>query len=408
MMHDKPRARHDLEFIPFDHEGQPTILVRDRLEIVPWGTGIPQGLLPVMALMDGRRSLAEVAAAVTEAQGGREVTEGDVAGLVKQLDAAGLMDSPGYRERKAAIAAAFEAAPRRETVFAGQAYPDAGDELAAYLDALLAEAPEASHALGPIKAVIAPHIDPEAGRAAYAAAYAALGAAIKAAAPKRVIVLGVGHQIIDGLYCLTDKAFATPLGDVAADADVVAKLRAAGGRSVDASSLPHKAEHSVEFQAVFLRRLLGDTPFTMVPILCGSPAGVLAAPTRQAFREYAGPFLDALAEIAAAPDTLIVAGVDFCHIGGKFGHAEPAEALEEAALNHDRALLAALAAGDVDAFWAESERVGDAYNVCGLSALATLAEILPPSSMTLLAHDIMRETPTLSAVSFAAAAFCPK
>ena len=408
MTHDKPRARHDLEFIPFDHEGQPTILVRDRLEIVPWGTGIPQGLLPVMALMDGRRSLAEVAAAVTEAQGGREVTEGDVAGLVKQLDAAGLMDSPGYRERKAAIAAAFEAAPRRETVFAGQAYPDAGDELAAYLDAVLAEAPEASQALGPIKAVIAPHIDPEAGRAAYAAAYAALGAAIKAAAPKRVIVLGVGHQIIDGLYCLTDKAFATPLGEVAADADVVAKLRAAGGRSVDASSLPHKAEHSVEFQAVFLRRLLGDTPFTMVPILCGSPAGVLDAPTRQAFREYAGPFLDALAEIAAAPDTLIVAGVDFCHIGGKFGHAEPAEALEEAALNHDRALLAALAAGDVDAFWAESERVGDAYNVCGLSALATLAEILPPSSMTLLAHDIMRETPTLSAVSFAAAAFCPK
>jgi len=408
MMHDKPRARHDLEFIPFDHEGQPTILVRDRLEIVPWGTGIPQGLLPVMALMDGRRSLADVAAAVTEAQGGREVTEGDVAGLVKQLDEAGLMDSPRYRERKAAIAAAFEAAPRRETVFAGQAYPDAGDELAAYLDALLAEAPEPGHALGPIKAVIAPHIDPEAGRAAYAAAYAALGVAIKAAAPKRVIVLGVGHQIIDGLFCLTDKAFATPLGDVAADAEAAQKLRTAGGEAVDASSLPHKAEHSVEFQAVFLRRLLGDTPFAMVPILCGSPAGVLDAPTRQAFRNYAGPFLDALAEIAAAPDTLIVAGVDFCHIGGKFGHAEPAESLEEAALAHDRALLAALAAGDAEAFWAESERVGDAYNVCGLSALATLAEILPPSSMTLLAHDIMRETPTLSAVSFAAAAFCPK
>lgn len=408
MTHDKPRARHDLEFIPFDHEGQPTILVRDRLEIVPWGTGIPQGLLPVMALMDGRRSLAEVAAAVTEAQGGREVTADDVAGLVKQLDAAGLMDSPGYRERKAAIAAAFEAAPRRETVFAGQAYPDAGDALAAYLDAVLAEAPKADAALGPIKAIIAPHIDPEAGRAAYAAAYAALGAAIRAAAPKRVIVLGVGHQIIDGLFCLTDKAFATPLGDVAADAETVARLRAAGGEAVDASSLPHKAEHSVEFQAVFLRRLLGDTPFAMVPILCGSPAGVLDAPTRQAFRDFAGPFLDALAEIAAAPDTLIVAGVDFCHIGGKFGHAEPAEALEDAALAHDRTLLAALAAGDVEAFWAESARVGDAYNVCGLSALATLAEILPPSSMTLLSHDIMRETPTLSAVSFAAAAFCPK
>jgi AmmeMemoRadiSam system protein B len=408
MTQDNPRARHDLEFIPFDHEGRPTILVRDRLEIVPWGTGIPQGLLPVMALLDGRRSLADVAAAVTEAQGGRVVTAEDVAGLVAQLDAAGLMDSSGYRQRKAAIADAFAAAPRRETVFAGQAYPDTGPELAAYLDAVLAEAPAIARTTPGIKAVIAPHIDPEAGRAAYAAAYAALGAAIKAAAPRRVIVLGVGHQIIDGLYSLTDKTFATPLGDLPADAEAVARLRAAGAGCVDPSALPHKAEHSIEFQAMFLRHLLGEAPLTLVPILCGTPSGVLAAPTRQAFRDCAGPFLETLAALAAKPDTLVVAGVDFCHIGGKFGHAEPAQALEEAALAHDRALLAALAAGDPEAFWAESARVDDAYNVCGLCALATLAEVLPAASMTLLAHDIMRETPTLSAVSFAAAAFCPK
>ena len=401
MSTDTPRARHALEFIPFDHEGQPTILVRDRLEIVPWGTGIPQGLLPVLALLDGRHTLAEVAAAVTEAQGGRLVTAQDVAGLVAGLDTAGLLDSPGYRDRKRAIAAAFDAVPVRPTVFAGQAYPDTAADLADYLDAVLAEAPQPVPDAAPPLAIIAPHIDPEAGRAGYAAAYAA----IRGAAPKRVIVLGVGHQLLSGLFCLTDKPFATPLGEVAVDAAAVARLRRHGEHCLDASQLPHKAEHSIEFQAVFLRHVLGEAPFAMVPVLCGSPAGMLPETSRQAFRAYAGPFLDTLAELVREPGTLLVAGVDFCHIGGKFGHTEPATALEDAALAHDRALLDALAAGDPDAFWAESARIADRYNVCGLTALATLAEVLPPASMALLGHDIMREAATLSAVTFAAAAF---
>lgn len=404
MSNDTPRARHDLEFIPFDHEGQPTILVRDRLEIVPWGTGIPQGLLPVLALLDGRHTLAEVAAAVTEAQGGRLVTAADVAGLVAELDKAGLLDSPDYRRRKAAIAAAFDAVPVRPAVFAGQAYPDTAEDLTAYLDALLAEAPQPVPDAAPPLAIIAPHIDPEAGRAGYAAAYAA----IRGAAPRRVIVLGVGHQLLSGLFCLTDKPFATPLGDVAADADAVARLRQAGRNCLDTSQLPHKAEHSIEFQTVFLRHALGDAPFALVPVLCGSPAGVLPEASRQAFVDAAGPFLETLAALVREPGTLLVAGVDFCHIGGKFGHPEPAQALEDAALAHDRVLLNALAAGDPEAFWAESARIADSYNVCGLTALATLAEVLPPATMRLLSHEIMHEAPTLSAVTFAAATFTPR
>ena len=45
--------------------------------------------------------------------------------------------------------------------------------------------------------------------------------------------------------------------------------------------------------------LHGD--FTLVPILCGSPRSVLPAQSRSAFLDYAGPFLDALREIAAEP-----------------------------------------------------------------------------------------------------------
>lgn len=403
-----PRARHDLEFIPFDHEGRNMVLVRDRLELVPYGTGVPAGLLPVLALMDGERSLADLETEITALQGGRPVSREDILSVLTELGEAGLLDTPRYQTAKAEAAAAFAARTVREAVFAGQAYPDAPPLLAPYLDAMLC-ADTAACPAGPVIAVIAPHIDPEAGKLGYAAAYGALRRAVAAGtAPRRVVVLGVGHQIIKGLYCLTDKAFATPLGEVPADDAAIETLRRAGGASVDPNDLPHRAEHSVEFQAVFLRHVLGDAPFSLVPILCGSPLGALPNHSRQAFREYAGPFLAALREIASQPDTLVVAGVDFSHIGPKFGHPEPAEELETAALAHDAALLDALARGDAEGFWAESARVKDIYNVCGFTALATLAEILPPSAMTLLAHDIMREPPTRSAVSFAAAVFTPK
>ncbi len=406
-----PRARHDLEFIPFDHEGRNMVLVRDRLELVPHGTGVPAGLLPVLALMDGARSLAELETEITALQGGRPVSRDDILSVLGELDAAGLLDTPRYRERKEAAAAAFAAEPVRAAVFAGQAYPDTPALLSPYLDAMLDAAPPApsTSPAGRLTAVMAPHIDPEAGKAGYGAAYAALRDAVaRGETPRRVVVLGVGHQIIKGLYCLTDKAFATPLGDVPADREAVAALRRAGGASVDPADLPHRSEHSVEFQAVFLRHILGDAPFALVPVLCGSALGALPKHSRQAFRAYAGPFLDALRDIAADPDTLVVAGVDLFHIGPKFGHDVPAEALEAEALAHDKALLAALARGDATGFWDESARVRDAYNVCGFTALATLAEILPsvsPISMTLLTHDVMREAETRSAVSFAGAVF---
>ena len=395
-----PRARHDLEFVPITYEGRSMILVRDRLGLVPYGTGVPAGLLPILALMDGQRSLADLEREITALQNGRGVSVADIESVLAELDAAGLLDSPRYQAKKAEAAAQFAARDTRAALFAGPAYPETAALLAPYLDAILDAAPRGSVGDGRILAVVAPHIDPEAGKAAYAAAYAPL----RGLSPRRVVVLGVGHQIINGLYCLTDKAYATPLGDIPADAAAVERLRRAGGACVDPGDLQHRDEHSVEFQAVFLRRVLhGD--FSLVPILCGSPRSVLPAQSRSAFLDYAGPFLDALREVAADPDTLVVAGVDFAHIGPKFGHDVPAAELEEGAAAHDAALLAALAAGDAAAFWAESARVDDRFNVCGLSALATLAEILPPAAMTVARRDIMRETETASAVTFAAAAF---
>jgi predicted class III extradiol MEMO1 family dioxygenase len=74
------------------------------------------------------------------------------------------------------------------------------------------------------------------------------------------------------------------------------------------------------------------------------------------------------------------------------------------AKRHDHALIAALAAADIRAFWAESRKVGDRYNVCGFSTLASLLDAFPEVRGRLLDYEFWREEATESAVSYAAIA----
>jgi AmmeMemoRadiSam system protein B len=209
------------------------------------------------------------------------------------------------------------------------------------------------------------------------------------------------------MFSLTEKDYETPFGRVGTDLDVVRGLRQAGGAAVAQDDFAHRSEHSIEFQVIFLQHLLTRKDFRIVPILCGSAQGSLAEYSRRAYREVAGPFLKRLTEaLAAGPgESLLLAGVDLCHVGPKFGHEMPAAYLESQAKNHDKTLLEHLTQMDADGFWETSRSVNDRYNVCGFSALACLLEVVPPCRGVVLNYDMWHEAQTQSAVSFAAAAF---
>ena len=102
---------------------------------------------------------------------------------------------------------------------------------------------------------------------------------------------------------------------------------------------------------------------------------------------------------------LIVAGVDFSHIGLKFGHNAPADYLERQTEIHDKNLLQHLCRFEIDNFWEESIAVEDRFNVCGFPAMACLLEVLPKGQGQLLGYRLRHEPATQSAVSFAAVVF---
>jgi AmmeMemoRadiSam system protein B len=112
----------------------------------------------------------------------------------------------------------------------------------------------------------------------------------------RVILLGPPHRVaVPGIATSSARGFATPLGDVALDADAVAEV--AARPAVGYADRAHVPEHSLEVQLPFLQTVLAR--FTIVPLLVGA---VPAAQVAQAI----APWWD-------AEDSLIVVSTDLSH-----------------------------------------------------------------------------------------------
>ncbi len=248
----RPRLR-PLELFPVDADGEVLICVRDPSGLAPRAfLRRPAALLSV--LCDGTRTIPEVAQEFTR-RTGAGVTDAIVENLVSQLDEALFLEGPRLAARRQAVADEFLAAPRRPAAHAGACYPEGGAELRAYLAAFEADAAPPGVALraDPLAGLVVPHIDFHRGGPVYARVYRALREP-----PDLVIVFGTDHSAGTEPFSLTRKPYATPLGDVATDVALVDALARELGDWVFADELHHKHEHSIEFQAVWLRHLYGE------------------------------------------------------------------------------------------------------------------------------------------------------
>jgi hypothetical protein len=335
---------------------------------------------------------------------GAMVSRAEAEKIVDSLDALYLLQTERFREARQEIVERFAAQPERPCILAGQSYPGSPEALGSFLTEMTAASPEAaSGEANPLFGLVAPHIDLSVGKRSYGQAYGLL----KETAPSLVLILGVGHHLGACPYSVSSKTYETPLGPLSADREAVEELRRQGGAAVAGDDFVHRSEHSIEFQALFLRHGLTRVEPRIIPVLCGSLPACLPEYSRQAFLDKAGHFLEGLRRAlgAASGRALVVAGVDLSHIGPKFGHEQPAKALQSEAEGHDRALLECLVNLDAEGLWRESRRVQDRYNVCGFSALATLVEILPRCTGRILDYEMHHQSEARSAVGFAAVAF---
>jgi AmmeMemoRadiSam system protein B len=401
-----PALRMGLDFMPSPVEDRPGLLIRDPLLYSDQVLIVPPPLVPLLALFDGQHDELDLQAALVRLTGELRV-EPLLRHLVDTLRGGAFLHDPAFERKRAEREAAFAAAAARGPAHAGSAYPEAEAELRETLLRYLS-ADGAGRAPTPRPlAIAAPHVSPEGGYRSYAAAYACLG---PADAGRTALILGTSHYGAPDRFGLTRKPFATPLGEVPPELDLVDALAAQGGAAVTMEDYCHAVEHSIEFQVVFLRQVLGEG-LRIVPVLCGPFATDRPWPEDDA---GVARFLEALRDLVArvGDRLLVVLGIDMAHVGRRYGDATVARAdegpLREVAARDQERIARALA-GDAPGFWAlvrGEDGAGDDLNWCGAAPLYAFLRAAPGLEGRLLRYE-QWNIDEESVVSFAGLAFTP-
>src|SRR5712692_6119062 len=236
-----PRLR-PIEIFPIEDRGRRSLVLRDPADPKISPIAVSDGAADVLMLLDGQRTLAELANALLLR--GALITPGQLRSFLSRLDAGGFLEGPRAEHRFEQRRSAFLAQPVRPAIHAGGAYPDSLDQLpqllaAAYLDAdgpgSLPAAPQNTRT-ALLRAVIAPHVDLHRGAPTYSWAYKALAESEPA---ELYVILGTCHTPVAGHFAATEKAYATPLGAVPADADFINNLAHAWRRDLFAGEFSH-------------------------------------------------------------------------------------------------------------------------------------------------------------------------
>lgn len=402
-----PRLR-PLVLVPFSDGQRELLLVSDPLGVIPGQPVLAVESLAIMQLLDGSLSLHDLTAALM-----RESKDLRVANMVRdfvaQLDELLMLESPRFEQAYRTLRDEYHRLEIRPAVHEGRSYPADADECRGMLERDFATAegwrdaahePAAADDALP-RALLVPHLDPRRAGPAIARGWLEVGA--RTPGPLRVVVLGTGHSLMGDFYALTRKHFETPLGRMACDVAFVDALSAKLGDAAWHGELAHRDEHAIEFQALYARhRFAGRQDVTLVPILCGGFHALLDAGRTP--RE--DPGIEALIEalrdtlVSQGGSTLVVASVDFSHVGPRFGDGPPDERTRAEVEARDREAAEAARTGDADAWFAAIAAHDDATRICGFAASYVMLRCAEPGAGRLLRYEVSPE-PDKTLVSIA-------
>jgi hypothetical protein len=268
---------------------------------------------------------------------------------------------------------------KRQPTFAGTWYESDAKKLRSQLDSYLLKAKETmiqkpvetgfesnAKPFQPLLAIVVPH----AGYmfSGQTAAYAYQQA--KQQNPKRVFLLGPSHYIgFEGAALPSESVFATPLGDLPVDREVIQEL--SDFSLFRQSSEIHKREHSLEMQLPFIKEAFGDVK--IVPIIVGTLSDEMEVQLMaQILRRYLGE------------DDLLVVSSDFTHYGPRYEYEPFQTDLKANIRKLDGEAFQHLSKRDLQGFLNFKHRTND--TICGFYPCSVLLALLPEESFGSLLH----------------------
>ena len=351
------------------------VVLRDPMELAE-PLAIDAEYEPVLDALDGQRTLAQIRQSLLM-RGIVAVELADLEDFVADLGELGLLDDDRFRELWSEMNDAFIEAEIRPPRRAGLLYPDEPDELREWLAPALPERGDAAMEEGPgyggiVRAVVVPHQPPPLLAASLRRLLSSLPAPERY---KRVIILATDHS--PGLlpYASADKDWDTPLGKIACDLELLAKLD---------DRLPWllreqtrlRSSDAIEWATLLLRGLWGDRCPPILPIACGQTR-LTSVDGAEKARELIEQLRELVGPATEAGEVLWWTSAELSHVGPAYGHAQlPAREQVEA---EDRALLEHLLHNQPELLARACMDRPASSRPSGTAALATLADMLPAS-----------------------------
>lgn len=399
---ERPRLR-PVEAVPMTHEGERVIVLRDPEGVAEEPVVLPGRAVPILAMMDGEHGMIDMQAEYTRHSGDILLTA-DLERLIEDLDRSFLLESERYRKKRNELLRHWRDLATRPAVHLGS-YDADRETWSRWIDGFFASAGESESPPfeGTPRAIIAPHIDFRIGGGTYGAAWEPVR---RGEPPDLVVILGTCHAPLETMIAATAKNFDTPLGPVETDTDFIAELDRAVGGLVEEESA-HRKEHTIEFQALFVKHLFGDGA-KIAPILTSYTPAHLSEKAPPELAERIGKCAGALAGLIEARSgrTLVVASADLSHVGPNYGDPSPPSKVDLQKLEiSDRLFLEGAADGDPEALSKRIAETGNSTRVCGYPPIHMMLSALGGGEGSIVRYDQGVMGDDGSIVSFAAVAY---
>ncbi|MBX3376902.1 MAG: AmmeMemoRadiSam system protein B [Phycisphaeraceae bacterium] len=423
----RPKMRHVRGF-PIEAEGRRMLGLSDARQISDQMVVIVPELGNLIPLLDGTRTIEQVAASFGQGLGVEHVQR-----VVAQLDHAGLLEGPAADAMIAKVRADFDAAPNlppaatealTDMLVAARVQAEPTEEqkreLAAevlrealdkWIDSVLAGAPDQTFPGLPV-ALMAPHLDYPRGWVGYASVWGRMRGIGR---PDRVLILGTNHFGSGTGVTICDKGFQTALGTSPVDETFLGAIKKRLGPDLAAKGLEHRfdheREHSIELQIPWIQHCLGpDSTGRHVPVL-----GVLIHdPAMNQGESYDGrglalaPFVEAVRGAMAdvGGRTLVVSSADLSHVGPMFGDqqslkegAQGADEFRSRVMNHDRAMLRLVTDLKPDDLVAAMAWQQNPTRWCSTGNIVAAIQIARPTSAKLVRYGLSVDPEGMALVS---------
>ncbi len=381
---DKPKIRN-INVQRTLYQGEPVFLIQDRLRLTEAAIVLPQVLGPLVMLCDGVHTLPEIKASL-EVRYGLRLPQETIESLLAQFDEALLLEGGMFEQVKQQAIAEYRAAPFRPPALAGPSYPADPEALRHMLQRYMAEVNHTPAVSASSRGIISPHIDYQRGGRTYAQVWASAADAVREA--ELVIIFGTDHNGGYGTLTLTSQNYASPLGVIPTDTELVSRLaEVLGPENAFADELHHRGEHSIELALVWLQFIRGEKPCLMLPVLCGTFHHFMVGQADIQAETQFKAFVDILHNEMAQRRTLVVAAGDLAHLGPAFD-GPPLDAVAQAQMKvDDTELMDKLAEGKADAFLKLMQNGQHERNVCGLSPFYFTLSTLGQTHGQTIAYD---------------------